>query len=117
MTELEEEHGGEDGLFAELDKVNKANVTARLKEIRDDKDAADEAAVLNAWQNLNDRQSTLNRSIKEDEADLDAKPTTNIRPFLRLMSRLWLWTISGSERSMPPFMAKWIELSKRSPSG
>ena len=34
MTELEEEHGGEEGAFSELDKVNKANVTARLKEIR-----------------------------------------------------------------------------------
>jgi len=33
LTELEEEHGGEDGAFSELDKVNKANVTARLKEI------------------------------------------------------------------------------------
>ena len=34
MTELEEEHGGEEGAFSELDKVNKANVTARLKEIK-----------------------------------------------------------------------------------
>ena len=30
---MEEEHGGEEGAFAELDKVNKANVAARLKEI------------------------------------------------------------------------------------
>ena len=35
LAELEEEHGGEDGAFADLDKVNKANVTARLKEIKD----------------------------------------------------------------------------------
>ena len=34
LSELEEEHGGEEGVFSALDKVNKANVTARLKEIR-----------------------------------------------------------------------------------
>ena len=31
LTETEEEHGGEDGAFAELEKVNKANVAARLQ--------------------------------------------------------------------------------------
>ncbi len=36
MTEMEEEHGGEDGAFSEFDKVNKASVTARLKEINGD---------------------------------------------------------------------------------
>ncbi len=73
MTELEEEHGGDDGLLSELDKVNRANVTARLKEIRNDKDSADEAVVLKEWLDLNDRQAALGRSIREEEADLDAK--------------------------------------------
>lgn len=40
MTELEEEHGNEDGAYAELDKVNKANVSARLKEIQAEQKAA-----------------------------------------------------------------------------
>ena len=34
LAELEEEQGGEDGAFSELDKVNKANVAARLKELQ-----------------------------------------------------------------------------------
>ncbi|MDN5940923.1 MAG: type I restriction-modification system subunit M [Nitrospira sp.] len=34
LTEMEEEQGGEDGAFSELDKVNKANVAARLKELQ-----------------------------------------------------------------------------------
>jgi type I restriction enzyme M protein len=34
MAEIEEEHGGEEGLLAELVKVNKANVAARLKELQ-----------------------------------------------------------------------------------
>lgn len=33
ITELEEEHSGEDGYFADVDKVNKANVQKRLKEL------------------------------------------------------------------------------------
>jgi type I restriction enzyme M protein len=33
-TELEEEHSSEDGAFAELDKINKANITTRLKELK-----------------------------------------------------------------------------------
>src|SRR5713101_3265466 len=42
MTEMEEEHGGDEGALA-LDKVNKANVTDRLKEIKGDEDAKEDA--------------------------------------------------------------------------
>jgi len=73
MTELEEEHGGEDGAFAELDKVNKGNVTARLKEIKGDKEARDEAAVLKDWLNLAKEKADLKKRLKVAEADLDAK--------------------------------------------
>jgi hypothetical protein len=38
---MEEEHGGDDGPFADLDKVNKANVAARLKEIKGDADGSE----------------------------------------------------------------------------
>ena len=69
LTELEEEHGGEEGAFAELDKVNKANVAARLKEIKGDKEAKDEAAVLNEWLKLN-----------ADEADLKKRAQGDARP-------------------------------------
>lgn len=34
MAEMEEEHGGDEGAFADLDKVNKANLTSRLKELK-----------------------------------------------------------------------------------
>ena len=73
LAELEEEHGGEEGAFSELDKVNKANVTARLKEIKGDKAAKDEAAVLSAWLKLNTEEADLRKRIKDAEADLDAK--------------------------------------------
>ena len=73
LAELEEEHGGEEGAFADLDKVNKANVAARLKEIKGDKDAKDEAAVLNDWLKLNGEEADLKKRLKEAEAALDAK--------------------------------------------
>jgi type I restriction enzyme M protein len=73
MAESEEEHGGEGGAFSELEKVNKANVTARLKEIRGDEDAKEEAAVLNDWLSLSNQDADLKKRLKDAEAVLDAK--------------------------------------------
>ncbi|WP_323796853.1 type I restriction-modification system subunit M [Nisaea sp.] len=73
MTELEEEHGGEDGAFAELDKVNKGAVTARLKELKGDKEAAEEAGILNQWLTLSKQEADLKKQLKEAEAALDAR--------------------------------------------
>ena len=72
LSEMAEEHGGEDGAFAELDKVNKANVVARLKEIKGDKDATDEASTLNDWLKSNSEEAGLKKGLKEAEAALDA---------------------------------------------
>jgi type I restriction enzyme M protein len=73
MTELEEEHGGEEGLLTELDKINKANVSAQLKKIKDDKDAKEEATVLNEWLQLSNQEAELKRALKDAETDLDTK--------------------------------------------
>jgi type I restriction enzyme M protein len=73
MAELEEEHGGEEGAFSELERVNKTNVTARLKDINGDKEAEEEAAVLNDWLKLSSEEADLKKSIREAEADLDSK--------------------------------------------
>ncbi|MDM5176269.1 type I restriction-modification system subunit M [Massilia sp. DJPM01] len=72
MAEMEEEHGGDEGAFAELDKVNKASVTARLKEIKGDKDAKEEAAALDAWLKLCMSEADLRKKLKDAEAELDA---------------------------------------------
>jgi type I restriction enzyme M protein len=53
--------------------VNKANVVDRLKEIKGDKDAGEEVALLTAWLELSSRETDLKRALKEAEADLDAK--------------------------------------------
>ncbi len=44
------------------DKINKAEVNARLKEIKGDKDAKDETAVLKQWLSLNTEEADLKKS-------------------------------------------------------
>ena len=73
LSELEEEHGGEEGLFAELDKITKTTVAARLKEIKNDSTAQDERDALNAWQTLYNQQNDVKKALKTAEADLDKR--------------------------------------------
>ncbi len=73
LTELEEEHGGDDAAFSGFDKINKAGVADRLKEIKGDKDAKDEATVLNDWLKLAGEEAELKKRLKDAEAALDAK--------------------------------------------
>ena len=88
LQELEEEHSGDEGYFADYDKVNKANVQKRLKEILASKPKAKkqsipmaaeaeaaygEVAILEQYLELVERQTNLNKKIKEAEALLDKK--------------------------------------------
>jgi type I restriction enzyme M protein len=72
LAELEEEEAGEDGVFADFEKVNKGTVAARLDELEADDAAKDEVEVLSEWLTLNDRQSDLKKRLKESEAAFDA---------------------------------------------
>jgi type I restriction enzyme M protein len=72
LAELEEEHGGEEGLFAELEKINKSNVTARVKAIKKDKDAGEELDALNKWIQTNNVLAAAKKKYKEADAKLDA---------------------------------------------
>jgi type I restriction enzyme M protein len=102
LTEMEEEHGGEEGAFSELDKVNRANVVSRLKELESEQQAAakssarsrtatpvamaaeptaafgetSEPDALKTWLDLSDQESALKKRLKESEADLDVKVLT-----------------------------------------
>ena len=71
LAELEEEHGGEEGALGALDKIAKAEVSARFKEIKGDKEAKDEADVLKRWLDLSEAESSLKRSVKDMDAALD----------------------------------------------
>ena len=71
IAELEEEHGGEEGVFSGLDKVNKASVTARLKEIKGERESKEEADLLREWLKLSGDEADLKKSHKDAETNLD----------------------------------------------
>lgn len=75
LAELEEEHAGEDDVFAGFDKINAAAVRDRIREIRDsgeEKSAVDELKVLKTWLKLAADESELKKRSKEAAAALDA---------------------------------------------
>jgi len=71
LAELEEEHGGEDGAFASLDKINAANIKDRIREIGKDKESTDELRALKKWQKLAAEESELKKKLKDAESALD----------------------------------------------
>ena len=87
LTEMEEEQGGEEGYFADFDKVNKASMAARLKELKSEKkvvpmaknpsvdsgETLSEMDVLNKYITLSDRLAELNKQIKTLQVELDDK--------------------------------------------
>jgi type I restriction enzyme M protein len=72
-----EEHGGEDGLLAEAknDKGNltKANIKARLKEIKNDVDSDDERDQLDAYLSLIEQESIASKKVKDAQKLLDTQ--------------------------------------------
>ncbi len=103
LTELEEEHSSEEGLFATMEKVNKASVQKRLKELKETtskkkkqpiemlsmaaephapygndsdsplKEGLGEAEVLELYLSLAEKQTLLNTQIKTATEELDKK--------------------------------------------
>ena len=70
--ELEEEHGGDEGAFSELDKINKGNIKAQLKEWKADGMTDDpEYQTLESYLELLDEESDVKKELKTAEANLD----------------------------------------------
>jgi type I restriction enzyme M protein len=81
LAEVEEEQVGDEDAFAEArteaeegkeGKVTRVTVTARLKEIKRDKEAKEETAVLVRWLALDAEETDLKKQLREAEAALDA---------------------------------------------
>jgi type I restriction enzyme M protein len=72
IAELEEEYGGDEGVFADFDKVNARAIKERLDEIDGDDGADDERAVLLRWQEIDRKRAALKKQRKEADAMLDA---------------------------------------------
>ncbi len=82
ITELEEEHSGDDGsgaVFAGFDKINAAAVKDRIREIKADLPPGNQAddtsalelKVLNDWLKLSSDEAALKKRVKELDAQLD----------------------------------------------
>ena len=73
LNEMEEEHAGEEGAFAELDKVTLANVKARLKELAKEGGELhdEEAKVLTKYLSLCETEAKLKRDLAAKEQQLD----------------------------------------------
>jgi type I restriction enzyme M protein len=77
IAELEEEQSGEDGVFADFEKVNKAAVTKRLKELS--KSAKDEISILKQYLDLSEKIFSVNADIKNASEVLDIKAFAQYR--------------------------------------
>lgn len=77
IEELEEEHGGEEGLLADArndkGKLTKASAKARLGEIKRDKDADDERKLLQTYVDLTEKEAMASKKAKDAVKALDAK--------------------------------------------
>jgi type I restriction enzyme M protein len=80
LDEKREEHGGEDGLLAEViegegdkQKITAKGIKARLKEIGKDADFADERATLEEYSELLDQQADIKAKIKAAQETLEEK--------------------------------------------
>ena len=76
IEELKEENSGEEGFFADFDKISKATVAARIKEIKGNKE---ELKVMEKYLSLNEQESEIKRKIKEIESLLDTKVTAKYK--------------------------------------
>jgi type I restriction enzyme M protein len=69
LEEMAEEHGGEDGLLEaaknDKDKLTKASVAARLKDIKGDAEAADERKVLNDYLALAEKAAATGAKVSD----------------------------------------------------
>lgn len=77
MEELDEEHGGEDGLLTEAKtdkgKLTKVSVKMRQAEIKHDGAAHEEGRMLAAYAALIDKEAAASKQVKDAARALDAK--------------------------------------------
>lgn len=77
MEEIAEENGGDEGLLADAandkGKITKASVTTRLKEVKGDKDSADEIKLLKEYLALADKEAETGDKLLEVEEALTEK--------------------------------------------
>ena len=80
MEELDEEHGGEDGLLADAKndkgKLTKVGAKAQLAKIKRDKTSVEERKLLETYVDLTEQEAAASRKVKDAVKALDAKVVT-----------------------------------------
>lgn len=109
MEEMDEEHGGEEGLLYEArtkeGKLTQSSIKDRLKEIRHDKDADDEREILEGYLSLLEEESAANKKTKEARKALEFKIAAQYSKLedetakSLLVEDKWLTTLSGDVQS------------------
>lgn len=109
MEELEEEHGGEEGLLEEVKtdkgKISKVNLQKRMKEIKSDAEAAQEMKVLGAYLKLIEKEVDDNRKIKDAQTAFDKKVMGRYKTFIEddvktlVVDDKWMTAISLEVKS------------------
>jgi len=100
---MAEEHSGDDGYFADLEKLNKANLLKRLKEVEGE--AHEEIKVLTTYLELLDQESDYTARIKEATAELDKKAFFRYKTFTEgdiktlAVDDKWMTVIESSVKS------------------
>ena len=106
FEELAEEHGGEGGLLEdaknEKDKLTKLSVAARLKDIKADKDAAEERKALQGYLDLSEQAASVGTQLKAAQDALNqqvaAKYLTLTEDDIKtlVVDDKWLTTIAAA---------------------
>ena len=77
MEEMEQEHATEEGLLTEAmsdtGNVTKGNLTSRMKEIKGDREYAEEFATLRLYKKAYDNERNAKKAVKDAEKSLDKK--------------------------------------------
>ena len=73
LEQLVEEHSGEDGFFADFDKVTKTTVGSRIKEIKNKAEDIEELKIMEQYLSLQTQESEAKRSIKEAQKALETQ--------------------------------------------
>lgn len=102
IENLKEENVDDDGniISADDDKFSKVTVQARIKEIKNSADDADELAVLEKYATLFEKESDTKKAIKDAQIDLEKKvlkkyPTLSIDEIKKLVvEQKWMNELS-----------------------
>lgn len=116
ITEIEEENNGDEGVFASLDKISKASVSAELKALKDElkqdknnqepsQELLEKQKICERYLELCEEQSDLSKKLKEKTAKLDDELLTKFKQLseaevkILVVEDKWLTTIEKAINS------------------